>query len=124
MQDMLNRLSIENEPTATVYFSHSAAVQLFLTALGALKDDIELKADNFAQIAAIRKWRTSRVSPFAANIGVVRYKCQMNDKVKLFLNEKPLHLDWCTSNGECDWHDFLQKYTFYANFDCDRVFCK
>lgn len=124
MKDMLERLSTDHGPKATVYFSHSAAVQLFLTSLGALKDEIDLKAENFAQIASTRKWRTSKISPFAANIAVVRYKCDMNDKVKFFLNEKVLHLDWCTSDGVCDWHDIEHKYSFYANEDCNQVFCR
>lgn len=124
MKDMLERLSTDDGQKATVYFSHSAAVQLFLTSLGALKDEIDLKAENFEQIGSKRKWRTSKVSPFAANIGVVRYKCSTNDRVKFFLNEKVLYFDWCTSNGVCDWRDVEQKYAVYAYKDCDNIYCR
>ncbi|XP_031618131.1 multiple inositol polyphosphate phosphatase 1-like [Contarinia nasturtii] len=122
MKDMLRRLSDDNKPKTTVYFSHSAAVQLFLTSLEAMKDDVNLTAENFAK-STLRKWRTSRVSPFAANVAVVRYKCPLNDKVKFFLNENVLHFDWCTENGVCDWNDVQEKYAFYAHTDCNKVFC-
>lgn len=124
MKDMLERLSSDDGPKTTVYFSHSAAVQLLLTSLGALKDDVDLKAENFAQMAATRKWKTSTVSPFAANIGIVRYKCSMKDKIKFFLNEKVLHFDWCTSDGVCDWEVVERKYAFYKHADCNQVFCR
>lgn len=128
MNDMLNRLSTDNNNNqsnkTTVYFTHSAAVQLLLTSLGAFKDEIDLKADNFTQMS-FRKWKTSQISPFAANVAAVRYTClnNDNDKVKFFLNEKVLHLDWCTPDGVCNWHDFQQKYSFYANGNCDQIFC-
>lgn len=122
MKDMLKRLSNESSPKTTVYFSHSASVQLFLTSLGALKDEIDLKADNFAKMSA-RKWRTSKIAPFAANVAVVRYKCPTNDRAKFFLNERSLHFDWCT-DGVCDWHDVQQKYAFYARRDCNEFFCR
>lgn len=122
MKDMLRRLSDENVPKTTAYFSHSAAVQLLLTALGALKDNADLTADNFAR-SSRRKWRTSKVSPFAANFAAVRYKCSTNDKMKFFLNENILHFDWCNENGVCDWNDVQEKYAFYAQEDCNQVYC-
>lgn len=122
MNDMLKRLSNDNDPRTTVYFSHSAAVQLILTSLGALKDEIDLRADNFPQMS-VRKWRTSKISPFAANVAVVRYKCQTSDFAKFFLNEKTLYFDWCTANGVCDWCDVQQKYAFYTSENCNDVFC-
>lgn len=123
ISDMLNRLSSDTGPKTTVYFSHSAALQLFLTGLGALRDNIHLKADNFDKMS-IRKWKTSDISPFAGNIAVVRYKCRdTQDQVKFYLNEKQLHFDWCKSNGACDWDDVQHRYAFYKNGDCDKLFC-
>lgn len=119
---MLNRLGSGDGPNTTVYFSHSAALQLFLTALGALRDDVDLKADNHAKMST-RKWKTSEISPFAGNIAVVRYKCATHDKAKFILNEHLLHMDWCNANGICDWQDLEHRYAFYANQNCDHIFC-
>lgn len=122
MKDMLNRLGSVDGPKTTVYFSHSAALQLFLTALGALRDDDDLKAENYAKMSN-RKWKTSEISPFAGNIAVVRYKCPTHDQVKFFLNENLLHMDWCNANGICDWQDVEHRFAFYANQNCDHTFC-
>lgn len=123
IKDMLNHLNSDVGPPTTVYFSHSAALQLFLTGLDAMRDDINLKGDNFAE-ASMRKWRTSRISPFAGNIAIVRYKCTERDRVKFFLNEKPLQFDWCQMDGACNSQDVTAKYAFYANENCDEIFCR
>lgn len=123
IKDMLNRLDSPTGPKTTVYFSHSAAVQLLLTGLGAMRDDVDLKADNIAKMST-RRWKTSVVSPFAANVAVVRYDCPERDLVKIFLNEQLIHLDWCQANGACDWQDFKDRYALYANGNCDQIFCR
>lgn len=123
MKDMLNHLSTNDQLKTTVYFGHSASLQLFLTSLEALKDEINPNADNFLQMS-MRKWKTSKIAPFAGNIAVVKYTCPKDDdKVKFFLNEKVLHLDWCTQDGVCNWNDVKQKYAFYTNQNCDHIFC-
>lgn len=124
MEDMLNRLESDISPKTTVYFSHSASIQLFLTSLGALKDDIDLKADNYFE-RLNRKWKTSAISPFAANIAIVRYDCPFEKRnyVKFFLNEKLLYFDWCDS-GMCDWLDVRNKYSYYLHKKCEHVFCQ
>lgn len=123
IKDMLNRLDSDTGPKTTVYFSHSAALQLFLTGLGAMRDDVDLKADNFAKMYT-RRWRTSVISPFAGNVAVVRYNCTERDQVKIFLNEKLVHLDWCQANGACDWQNLKDRYALYVNGNCDQMFCR
>lgn len=126
IKDMLDRLDSSSGPKTTVYFSHSAALQLFLTGLGAMRDDIDLKSNNSFVEMSMRKWRTSVISPFAGNIAVVRYNCPApsRDQVKFFLNEKLLHLDWCQANGACDWQHLKDRYVFYGNGNCDKIFCR
>lgn len=123
IKDMLHRLDSHAGPKTTVYFSHSAALQLVLTGLGAMRDDVDLRADNFARMST-RRWKTSVISPFAGNVAVVRYTCAERDRVKIFLNEKLLHLDWCEANGACDWQQLKDRYAFYANGNCDHIFCR
>lgn len=125
IKDMLHRLDNSSGPKTTVYFSHSAALQLFLTGLGAMRDPIDLKSENFAEMSK-RKWRTSEISPFAGNVAVVRYNCAASarDQVKFFLNEKLLQLDWCEANGACDWQILKEQYAFYGNGNCEQIFCR
>lgn len=69
---MINHLESQGMPKVVAYFTHSAAIQLLLTALGAHKDNDALRADNYQQVSR-RKWRSSEVSPFAANLAVIKY---------------------------------------------------
>lgn len=122
VKDLLERFEDGNVPEVTAYFTHSAAVQLFLTALGALKDDKALTANNYVEMSA-RKWKTSVVSPFAANVAVVKYKCSTQSKVKFFLNERILRLDWCSSDGICDWSNVQSTYSKFKNAQCEASYC-
>lgn len=40
----------------------------------------------------------------------------------IFLNEKPVTLDWCNV-GLCDWSKFKQRFERFANADCSQIFC-
>lgn len=123
MDNMLAHLSTNDEPKTIVYFSHSAAVQLFLTSLGAFRDEVDFNANSFSKMNT-RKWQTSKISPFAANVAVLRFMCPNDDKVKFFLNERVIYFDWCTEDGVCNWDNVKEKYAFYANKNCDRIFCR
>lgn len=61
------------QPKAMVYFTHSAALQQLITALGVKKDNLPLTADNMKEQNR-RQWRTSQMSPFAANLVSVLYE--------------------------------------------------
>lgn len=122
VKDMLERFGDEESPKVTAYFTHSAAVQLFLTALGALRDDRAPTATNYSEMSS-RKWKTSVISPFAANVAVVKYKCPNESKVKFFLNERVLKLDWCSSDGICDWSNVQSKYSHFKNAQCEISYC-
>lgn len=69
---MMNHIESQAMPKVVAYFTHSATIQLLLTALGAAKDNDALRADNYQQLMR-RKWRSSEVSPFASNLAVIKY---------------------------------------------------
>lgn len=122
--DMLSHL-ITDEPLPKViaYFAHASTIQLFLTALGVGKDNDKLKANNFDNMQG-REWRSSEISPFASNLAVVRYgNCTDGvQKVKFFLNEKPLTFDWCTeSDDSCKLNQVLDQYQSFQ--DCANYYC-
>lgn len=73
VQDMVKNLQGEDNPKVVAYFSHSSAIQLFLTALGYAKDNEPLRADNYLNMK-YRKFRASTLSPFAGNLAVVKYE--------------------------------------------------
>ncbi|XP_012144858.2 multiple inositol polyphosphate phosphatase 1 [Megachile rotundata] len=125
LQDMFNRFSkLENgesdEPQGVFYFSHSSSVQLLLTAMKIAEDSIPLKASNYETMEN-RKWSTSRLVPFAANLAAVFYKCDSSNKVRLYLNEVPVDYEGC-EKGVCEW-DYLKEKLGPNAFNCNIDFC-
>lgn len=75
MQDLLSHLQSNNnsDPTVRVFVTYSQMVQALMVTLGAFRDDINLNQHNFAQQTA-RHWKTSLLTPNAANFVVLRYE--------------------------------------------------
>ncbi|XP_052860126.1 multiple inositol polyphosphate phosphatase 1 [Anopheles cruzii] len=121
--DMLKHLGTTEEPLMVSYFTHDSELQLFLAALGAKRDHVPLRADNFATMRN-RQYTSSNI-PFAANIVAVKYQCtepQEPVKVIFFLNERPIMLDWCRV-GLCNWSDVKRQYQRFSEGNCDQMFC-
>lgn len=75
IQDLLTLMQSNdpNDQTVKIYSSFSQIVQAFLVALGAFRDERPLNQHNFAQ-QAFRHWRSSLLTPNAANLAIVRYE--------------------------------------------------
>lgn len=125
MNDMLKHLNSENSPQLIAYFAHIGIIHLHLTAMGAFMDVDTLRSDNYGGMAN-RKWRTSEICPFTANLAAVKYHCHDAAdgmyKVKFFMNQKPLDLDWCV-DGLCELDDVMERYNQFYNADCSQIFC-
>lgn len=124
IKDMLTRINSTENPKVVAYFTHSAMIQTFLTALGGFDDKEPLLADSYWK-AKYRKWRVSQFGPFSANVAIVRYNCpneQVRDRVTFFINQVALDLPWCT-DALCDLHKFMEQYKEFLNGDCIDKFC-
>lgn len=124
MQDMLKHLRTNDLPKSKIYFAHSATIKLLLNSLGFAKSDGNLRPNNFIEMQN-RKYRTSYLVPFGANLVVVKYNCVRDAqkyKIKLFLNEKPLILDGF-ENGIINLLDINDKYKKFIIADCKKYFC-
>lgn len=126
MDDMVNHLATNTTLNVVAYFAHIDNIHAHLTAMGAFKDSIPLLSDNFATMTN-RKWKTSEICPFGSNVAAVKYHCPNDsdekDKVKFFLNQKILNLDWCDPNGVCKLSEVKSRYSVFTNGDCDDIFC-
>lgn len=126
MDDMLNHLATATTPNVIAYFAHIDNIHALLTAMGAFKDAVPLRSDNFEAMTN-RKWKTSEICPFSSNVAAVRYHCpndvEEKEKVKFFLNQKILNLDWCDAGGVCKLSEVLKQYSVFRNGDCDQIFC-
>ena len=57
-----------------------------------------------------RKYKTSKIAPFAANIGFLLMECEDGgSKIMTFLQEKPVKLPKCEDLA-CDWKTFKDIY--------------
>jgi multiple inositol-polyphosphate phosphatase/2,3-bisphosphoglycerate 3-phosphatase len=63
----------EEQPAGVFYFSHDTTMQMFFTSLGVGKDSAALTHSNYASVGN-RKWRTSLLTPFAANFAAVFFR--------------------------------------------------
>lgn len=121
---MLRFFDSKDQTKVSAYFTHSATVQLFLTALGAVKDTDTLRADNYAQMNR-RKFKSSDTIPFAANVAAIKYDCPNDNdrtKVMFFLNQKPMDFSFCNV-GLCNWSELKKRYAHFDGVDCSRSFC-
>lgn len=124
VNDMLYHLENNQLPKTIAYFTHSKSILLLLDALQAVKDSDALRADNYYSMSR-RKWRLSDITPFSANVAAIKYECPNElerEKVMFFLNEKPLHFDWCKV-GLCNWSDVRERYKEFTKVNCDDYFC-
>lgn len=94
VRDMVQRLSSPGGPLVTTYFTHSPAMLLHLTAMGAYAKGPVLTPNS---IPAKREWKSGELSPMAANLAAIRYK---DDTVRFILNDKMIVLPGCPK-GVC-----------------------
>ncbi|KAL0883465.1 hypothetical protein ABMA27_016838 [Loxostege sticticalis] len=104
----------------TGYFSHDSMLQMIYTSLGLFRDYPEISG--FERIPG-RKWRTSFMTPFAANFVTVLHKCVNESgttdyQVQFFINEEEFHL--CHSRT-CSWQEFREKFDQFNNSNLE--FC-
>lgn len=99
-------------------FGHSQTLQPFLAALGLFEDTVHLTARNMAD-EANRKWKTSIIAPFGANLAFTVYRCQgkTEPKIQTFLNDNPVILPGC-SGYICEMSKALQGRRKFAD-TCD-----
>ena len=98
-------------------FAHGETLQPLYALLGLFKDSEKLRADNFhEELRVTQKYKTSKISPFGANIVFVLYECNSSDgnpeqfKLQAFVNEVPITLPGCDKESLCPLGNFLHYY--------------
>ncbi|KAL4219883.1 PHOsphatase [Mactra antiquata] len=110
---------------AKIYEGHLGTMLPLMSKLGLFKDSEPLKSSNREKMKN-RKFRTSHITPFSANIAFVVYSC--DDKlspnhdremmVKLFVNELPVTIPAC-NNEVCTLQAVLDYYKDIRGGKCD-----
>lgn len=111
-----NGTSVDQE-RGVFYFTEGDGLLRFIARLGLFKDEKPLTHED--SYKGERKWRTSLMGSFAANIVVVVYDCPGEDmKVQVFAKEDRVHLDGCR-NALCTATEFVNAFGAIAD-ECVR----
>ncbi|KAJ6644593.1 Multiple inositol polyphosphate phosphatase 1 [Pseudolycoriella hygida] len=125
IQDMLHFIRSEdaNDNRVRIFGAHLPSLYLTLVSFGAFDGDAPLNRHNFAQ-QTFRMWKSSNITPMAANLAVIRYDCEDGDNDVLFLhNEKPLQIPGCQPNGLCKQSFLLEKFSRFLDINCSNLYC-
>ncbi|XP_052761831.1 multiple inositol polyphosphate phosphatase 1-like [Mya arenaria] len=110
---------------ANFLFGHSETVAQLMATLGLYKDNTPLLATN-REALRDRKFKSSKLLPFSANLAFVLYACKAgpNDDnpdnkflVKMFVNEEVVRIPGCNADA-CPLDTMLQQYANITN-SCD-----
>jgi hypothetical protein len=75
-------------PRALLRFGHAETVMPMLVFLGLFQDSQPLTASTPESVWRLRKWNTSRICPFQANVGIFRARCAGTDSIVVQVNER------------------------------------
>lgn len=98
-------------------FAHDKTIFQVLTRMGLFKPLEHLRHDNFADMK-YRVWRTSHISPFAANFAQVLYRCDLGYRVGTFFQGHPIPLPGKCEGVSCRWEE-LQPWLENNYQTCD-----
>lgn len=104
-----------------VQFAHTDTIIPLYTAFGLFNDSQKFLAGNY-QINKNRKFRTSLIGPFSANLGFGLYKCgtSMDYVIRLFVNEEPVVIPACRQTS-CLFSEFETYYNDLANCNVEQI---
>ncbi|KAG2180924.1 hypothetical protein INT43_008504 [Umbelopsis isabellina] len=92
---LLRSISSPYPPTMSFSFGHSQTVLFMLAFLGLNQDNFTLGADTHMEQIRDRKFRTSRLSSFAANIGFELWDCNGDRYIRTLVSESEVTLPGC-----------------------------
>lgn len=103
-----NKAQTQLGPKGVFYFGHASNMLSTIVRLGFAKDSSHLLSSNFKEMHD-RKWRLSKLIPFASNIIAVLYDCPSGMKVTFFVNEIPINIEkyGCTL---CPWESIESMF--------------
>jgi multiple inositol-polyphosphate phosphatase/2,3-bisphosphoglycerate 3-phosphatase len=120
IDNVLNNTVLPQE-RAYLRFAHAETILPFASILGLFNDSSPLLANSSADFINNRKFRSSQISPFAANIAFVLYNCSSTSvpyRVQLLQNEQETLFPGC-SEMYCPYTELKQLYSQYLYGNCN-----
>lgn len=122
MSMLMRRLEDNKPPKMSFQFGHSQTILFIQTFLNLNEDSDLLRADTPLDKIHERKFRTSQLSPFAANIGLELYDCSGNQYIRVLLSEKEVIMKGC-ERAMCPFDRFKEWIGEKLERDYDTI-CK
>ena len=110
---------------ATFYFGHAETLAPLYASLGLFNDSAPLLATNYDQMKQ-RKFKSSQILPFSANIALVLYDCnnglgsqtspasEDNFVLRVFVNEQDVIIPAC-NDYVCRYQDVRDSYKHHVD---------
>ncbi|CAN9508814.1 unnamed protein product [Ophioblennius macclurei] len=111
---------------ASILVGHAETLLPLLSLLGLYKDQTPPTAGNY-QSQQRRRFRTSRIVPYAANLLFVLYDCQRGPRLQLLLNESPVRFPGLEAEEAPLYRDVRATYRHLLdgcdfNQECEGIF--
>ena len=105
---------------------HSTTMIMLMTTLGLFKDGQPLLANNREDMLD-RKFKTSHIAPYSANVGFILYVCDSEEgdgntfTLQLLVNEEPMLIPGCDSML-CPYEQVREMYSHvFENCDLNEI---
>ncbi|KAH8555770.1 histidine phosphatase superfamily [Umbelopsis sp. PMI_123] len=122
MKMLMQMLESNKAPKMTFQFGHSQTILFFQTFLNLNKDKDILRASTPIGAIRQRKFRTSKLSPFAANIAFELHDCSGTQYIRTLFSEREIILP-CCELAMCPFDQFKSWINEKIAHDYDMV-CK
>lgn len=99
MDNIEGRMRNSSQLMGAFKFGHSQTIQFLITALGLFKDTGKLTWDLAEPAKKGRRYKTSKLCPFASNLYVEVYQCDFGAplQIRFLINETPVKIPKCSS---------------------------
>lgn len=91
-------------------FAHAETLMPLISLFGLYEDDVLWRHDTPKETWMERKFRSSQIMPFAANIGFLLFDCDQEPFIKILHNEKEAVVPGCGSTW-CPWEEFKSLFS-------------
>jgi len=126
---MADPTPFEVKQKAHIRFTHESIIFPLTAILNLDSDPISvMKSNSSEETIQNRKFRTSKISPFASNLAFVLYNCSSSKsdsdfRVRLIQNEQDVYFPGCDTDLLCPIKKWREIYSTELNIDFHQV-CK
>lgn len=114
------------------HFSHAGAMKKFIAAFGVFEDKKSYSEDQITEFMRTlkapsnRRYRSSLLVPFSANMAFILYRCnkpkknEIKYKMLTVVTEHPVKLKGCGST-DCNFDKFMKEFSFMEKCDLKEI---